>query len=214
MAARTRRRYTLNSVTSPAERIVGLYDENASEWDRLRNPGSLFEKPWLDRFVSLLGPGATILDLGCGSGVPIGAYLARSGYKVTGVDSSPALISLCQSRFPQHEWIVADMRSLDLGRRFDGILAWDSSFHLTPDDQRAMFPVFARHLQPRGVLMFTSGEAEGEVLSTFAGEPLYHASLSLAEYRQLLNRNRFQVVGNVVKDQSCGDHTIWIARSP
>lgn len=200
-------------MTSPAERIIGLYDEHAAEWDRLRNPGSLFEKPWLDRFVSLLGLGATILDLGCGSGEPIGAYLTRSGYRVTGVDSSPALITLCQSRLPQQEWIVADMRTLDLGRRFDGTLAWDSFFHLSRNDQRAMFSVFARHLQPRGVLMFTSGEADGEVLSTFAGEPLYHASLDLSEYRQLLHQNKFQVVGNVVKDRSCGDRTVWIARS-
>ena len=196
-----------------AQRIVGLYEDNAEEWDRLRGPGSLFEKPWLDRFVSLLGPGASILDLGCGAGQPIAAYLIRSGYAVTGVDSSPSLIGMSRARFPHNEWIVADMRTLDLGRRFDGVLAWDSFFHLAHDDQRAMFPVFARHVQPRGALMFTSGgPAQGEVLSTFAGEPLYHASLDSAEYRLLLHQNGFQVVGHVAEDPACGDHTIWLAR--
>jgi len=200
-------------VTSPAARIIGLYDENAEAWDRLRGPGSLFEKPWLDRFLSLLGPGATILDLGCGSALPISAYLIRSGYTVTGVDSSPALIGLCRSRFPQNEWIVADMRALDLGRRFDGVLAWDSFFHLNHEDQRAMFAIFARHTQPRGALMFTSGgPIQSEVLSTFAGEPLYHASLDPAEYRLLLHQTGFQVVGHVAEDPSCGDHTIWLTR--
>lgn len=195
-----------------SERIIGLYDENAGEWDRLRGPGSLFEKPWIDRFVSLLGPGATILDLGCGSARPIATYLIQSGYAVTGVDSSPSLIELCRSRFPRNEWIAADMRTLDLGRRFDGVLAWDSFFHLAHDDQRAMFPVFARHVQPRGALMFTSGPKHGEVLSQFAGEPLYHASLDPAEYRKLLHEAGFQVVGHVAEDPSCGDHTIWLAR--
>lgn len=199
-------------MKSPAARIIGLYDENAEAWDRLRSPGSLFEKPWLDRFLSLLGPGATVLDLGCGAAQPIAAYLVRSGYVVTGVDSSPALIGLCRSRFPQNEWIVADMRSLDLGRRFDGVLAWDSFFHLAHDDQRAMFQVFARHVQPRGALMFTSGPKHGEVLSTFAGEPLYDASLGPAEYHKLLHQTGFQVVGHVAEDPSCGDHTIWLAR--
>ena len=199
-------------MTSAAARIIGLYNENAEEWDRLRSPGSLFEKPWLDRFVSLLGPGASILDLGCGAAQPIAAYLIRSGYAVTGVDSSPALIGLCRARFPQNEWIVADMRTLDLGRRFDGVLAWDSFFHLAHDDQRGMFPVFARHVQPRGALMFTSGPAHGEVLSTFACEPLYHASLDSTEYRQFLHQSGFQVVGHVAEDPSCGDHTIWLAR--
>jgi SAM-dependent methyltransferase len=200
-------------MSSPAARIIGLYDENAAEWDRLRGPGSLFEKPWLDRFLSLLGPRATILDLGCGGAQPIAAYLIRSGFAVTGVDSSPALIELCRSRFPQSEWIVADMRTLSLNRRFDGVLAWDSFFHLAHDDQRAMFPIFAQHVEPRGALMFTSGGPEqGEVLSTFAGEPLYHASLSEVEYRKLLHESGFQVVGHVAEDPSCGDHTIWLVR--
>ncbi len=200
-------------MTAPAARIIALYDENAAEWDRLRSPGSLFEKPWLDRFLSLLGPGSTILDLGCGAGQPIAAYLIRSGHAVIGVDSSPTLISICRARYPEKEWIVADMRTLSLGRRFDGVLAWDSFFHLAHDDQRAIFPIFARHIQPRGALMFTSGPAHGEVLSTFAGEPLYHASLDPNEYRKLLHQNGFQVVGHVAQDPSCGDHTVWLARS-
>jgi SAM-dependent methyltransferase len=200
-------------VSRESERIIGLYDENAAEWDRLRGPGSLFEKPWIDRFVGLLGPGATILDLGCGSARPLATYLIGSGYAVTGVDSSPALVGLCRGRFPQNEWIAADMRTLDLERRFDGVLAWDSFFHLAHDDQRAMFPVFARHVQPRGALMFTSGPKPGEVLSEFAGEPLYHASLDASEYRLLLHRNGFQVVGHVAEDPACGQHTIWLARS-
>jgi SAM-dependent methyltransferase len=200
-------------VSRESERIIGLYDENAAEWDRLRGPGSLFEKPWIDRFVELLGPGATILDLGCGSARPLATYLIGSGYAVTGVDSSPALVGLCRGRFPQNEWIAADMRTLDLERRFDGVLAWDSFFHLAHDDQRAMFPVFARHVQPRGALMFTSGPKPGEVLSEFAGEPLYHASLDASEYRLLLHRNGFQVVGHVAEDPACGQHTIWLARS-
>jgi SAM-dependent methyltransferase len=200
-------------VSRESERIIGLYDENAAEWDRLRGPGSLFEKPWLDRFVGLLGPAASILDLGCGSGRPIAAYFIRTGYAVTGVDASPALIDLCRSRFPQSEWIAADMRTLNLKRRFDGVIAWDSFFHLNPDDQRAVFRVFARHVQPRGALMFTSGGMHGEVLSEFAGEPLYHASLEPGEYRRLLHESAFQVVGHVDEDPACGGHTIWLARN-
>ena len=40
------------------------------------------------------------------------------------------------------------MRSLDLGRRFGGIVAWDSFFHLTADEQRALIPRLAGHLAP------------------------------------------------------------------
>jgi SAM-dependent methyltransferase len=209
-------------VTDHAQRIVNLYEENAAAWDRLRNrdpeqrllqPENLFEKPWLDRFLGLLPPRGSILDLGCASGVPISAYLIHRGFAVTGVDSSPSMIALCRERFPQSEWLVADMRTLALDRRFDGILAWDSFFHLNHDDQRAMFPVFASHAQPRGTLMFTSGPQHGEVLGEFAGEPLYHSSLDPTEYRTLLHQNGFQVVGHVLHDPACGEHTVWLARA-
>lgn len=212
----------MSPVKQHSDRIVRLYEEHAAAWDRLRNrdanqrllqPGDLFEKPWLDRFLGLLPPRGSILDLGCGSGVPIGAYLIHRGFAVTGVDSSPSMIAICRERFPQSEWLVADIRTLALDRRFDGVLAWDSFFHLDQEDQRAMFSVFAQHAQPRGTLMFTSGHEQGEVLSEFAGEPLYHASLDSTEYRTLLHRSGFQVVGHVLRDPACGEHTIWLARA-
>jgi hypothetical protein len=46
------------------------------------------------------------------------------------------MIDRCRARIPDSAWIVADMRELDLGRHFDGILAWDSFFHLDMDEQR------------------------------------------------------------------------------
>jgi trans-aconitate methyltransferase len=140
------------------------------------------------------------------------AYLIELGYPVVGVDSSPAMIDACRRHFPTQEWIVADMRKLALPRKFSGMLAWDSFFHLCHDDQRSMFPVFRAHAAPRAALMFTSGPAHGEAIGSFAGEPLYHASLDAAEYRSLLDRNGFHVVSHVVEDPDCGGHTIWLAQ--
>ncbi len=200
-------------MTSESERIVGLYQRHAAVWDRLRSPGSLFEKPWLDRFLKLIPAGASILDLGCGAGLPISGYLIRQGYAVTGVDSSSPLIELCRTRFPQEEWIVADMRTLDLGRQFAGIIAWHSFFHLSPEDQRTMFPIFARHAGPRTALMFTSGPQHGSVLGEFEGEPLYHGSLDPSEYIVLLEQIGFTVVEHVAQDPTCGEATIWLAQA-
>jgi len=156
--------------------------------------------------------GASILDVGCGSAEPISRYLIESGYRVTGVDSSPALIDICKSRFPDQNWIVNDMRTLFLGRRFEGILAWDSFFHLCPEDQPQMFSIFKTHAAPHAALMFTSGSVHGEAIGTFQGEPLYHGSLDTAEYRSLLERNGFGVVSHVVEEPASGGHTIWLAQ--
>jgi SAM-dependent methyltransferase len=194
-----------------ADRIIGLYDRNARQWDEDRGR-HLFERAWLDRFAALLPPDGAVLDVGCGSGEPIARHLVGAGHAVTGVDSSAAMIAMCRARFPSHHWIVADMRALALGRRFNGILAWDSFFHLRREDQRAMFPVFRAHAAERAALMFTSGPRDGEAIGSYASEPLYHASLAPAEYRALLADNGFAVISHVPEDPTCGGHTIWLAQ--
>jgi 2-polyprenyl-3-methyl-5-hydroxy-6-metoxy-1,4-benzoquinol methylase len=198
-------------MASESERIRSLYQRHAIDWDRERGR-SLVEKAWLDRFLALLPRNAAILDLGCGGGEPIARYLVEQGSDVTGIDSSPTLIGMCAERFPGGEWIIADMRNLTLNRRFDGILAWDSFFHLSQEDQREMFPVFRNHARPKAALMFTSGSSLGEAISTYKGEPLYHGSLDGAEYRSLLHRNGFDVVRHIVEDPDCGGRTIWLAQ--
>ena len=90
------------------------------------------EAAWLDRFLGLLPPCPSVLDIGCGSGEPIALYLAERGCKVTGIDSAPEMIAIYQDNLPQQSWGVADMRSLSLGRSFHGILAWDSFFSPLP----------------------------------------------------------------------------------
>jgi SAM-dependent methyltransferase len=194
-----------------AERIVDLYERHARSWDKDRGR-SLFEKPWLDRFLALLPPHGSILDIGCGSAEPIARYLIERDRDVVGVDSSATLVGICKERFPSHGWIVADMRSLDLNRTFNGLLAWDSFFHLRAEDQRRMFPIFRRHAAPRAALMFTSGPAHGEAIGTYRGEKLYHASLDPEEYRLLLDANGFGVVSHVAEDPDCGGHTVWLAQ--
>lgn len=138
-------------------------------------------------------------------------YLIDRGFAVVGVDASPAMIGLCRARFPESEWIVADMRSLELSRRFDGILAWDSTFHLGVEDQREMFSRFAAHAGEGAPLMFTSGTDEGEAVGSYCEEPLYHASLSAAEYGRLLSVNGFELRAHVESDAGCGGHTVWLA---
>ncbi len=195
-----------------ARLIPGLYQRHAQAWDRKRSRG-LFERPWLDRFLALIPMGGSVLDLGCGMGEPFARHMADRGFRITGVDVAAAMVALCRTRLPEHDWIEADMRGLDLGRGFGGILAWDSFFHLTHDDQRRMFPVFHRHAAAGAALMFTSGPAHGVAMGEFEGEPLYHASLDPAEYRTLLSANGFRVVDNVAEDPGCGGHTIWLSQA-
>ena len=121
-----------------SDAIVDLYEAHAHDFDRDRSR-SLQEKAWLNRFLKHVRPSGVVLDIGCGMAEPIARYILEAGFRVVGLDSSPSMIELCRSRFPASEWIVGDMRQLELDRRFDALLAWDSFFHLHMDEQRAMF---------------------------------------------------------------------------
>ncbi|QBH96367.1 class I SAM-dependent methyltransferase [Limnobaculum zhutongyuii] len=201
-------------MTHPAaDKIIELYQTHAKEWDSLRGK-SLNEKAWLDKLISILpdSNNATVLDIGCGSGEPIAQYLIEQQIALTGIDSSSSMIEICQRRFPDSQWRVADMRTLSLNQKFDGLIAWDSFFHLNHEDQREMFQIFSAHAKSGSALMFTSGPEHGEAIGRFCGKQLYHSSLSEDEYRHLLNLNGFDVIDHIVEDPECGHHTIWLAR--
>lgn len=189
----------------------GVYERNAARFDRERAKG-LHERRWLDRFLSLLPEKAALLDAGCGAGEPIAKYLIEQRHELHGIDYSAAMISLARLRLPRAVWAVMDMRKLDLQIRFDGIVAWHSFFHLTPDEQRRTIPLMAQHLIPGGALMLTVGTAEGEVIGHVADELVYHASLSPDEYRRLLGDLDMAVVDFVFEDPDCDLATVLLAK--
>jgi cyclopropane fatty-acyl-phospholipid synthase-like methyltransferase len=195
---------------SPAADLPALYERHAAAFVARRSR-ALAERAWLERFRAAV-VGERVLDLGCGFGAPIAAFLIEAGLRVTGIDAAPSLIALCRQRFPHHRWELGDMRSLELRESFGGLVAWDSLFHLGQDDQRRMFPAFARLAQPGAALLFNTGTQAGESLGEFEGEPLYHASLDAAEYRALLQSHAFSLVQNTVDDPTCGGRTVWLAR--
>jgi SAM-dependent methyltransferase len=196
-----------------SEKIIAHYERHAAHWDADRRRLGWNDRTWHDRFAALLPEGASVLDLGCGGGAPVAGDLVARGIRMTGVDSSQHLIALCRERMPEQEWIVSDMRGFQLGRTVDGILAWDSFFHLAPDAQRAMFPMFQAHAHRDTILMFNTGPAAGEAVGSYRGDPLYHASLDHAEYRQLLGRHGFSTIDQVTEDPQAGGRTVWLARS-
>lgn len=198
-------------MSNPADQVIGLYRRHAFAWAARRGP-HLPEQVWIDKFIQLLPETSSVLDLGCGSGEPIGRYLLAKGCRLVGVDASPELIEMARARVPGATWITSDIRTLRLDQRFHGILAWNSTFHLTQDDQRAMFATFEKHALPGAALMFTSGPRHGEALGEFEGEVLYHASLDAAEYQTLLGQHGFAVVEHVVEDPDCGSLTVWLAQ--
>ena len=97
---------------------------------------------------ALVPRSASILDLGCGPGRIAGPLVAL-GHHVTGIDDGAGMIAALP---PGVEGVVADARTVRLGRRFDAVLL---ASHLVnaPDDGVAFAATAAAHLEPDGVVI-------------------------------------------------------------
>ncbi|SDH32744.1 class I SAM-dependent methyltransferase [Chitinophaga filiformis] len=192
-----------NNVFETYNIIAAWFSENRSR--------HLIERTYLDKLINIVGKEATVLDLGCGTGVPIMEYLLEQGLHVTGVDASYRILEIAQQNLPSADFILSDMRELSLNRRFDAVIAWHSFFHLPAEDQPSMFNIFKEHLNKNGVLLFTSGKEHGEAWSENGGENLFHASLDRAQYQALLEEHGFSVLAYEEDDPECSA-TVWMAQ--
>ncbi len=187
-----------------------IYEEHAEAYNAHRAK-LLFEKPWLDRFLAKLLGGADVLDLGCGTGDPIDRYLLSEGYQVTGLDGAQAMLDIARRTFPQATWLHGDMRQLDIGRQFDGVLSWDGFFHLNRQEQAAAIPTISAHVRDGGALLLTIGHENGEVTGSVEGATVYHASLAVDAYERLLTASGFQSIEHVLEDPGCDFHSVILA---
>src|SRR4051812_43154808 len=96
---------------------------------------------------------ANLLDVACGTGGHLNHL--RHEFSVTGLELDPAMLKEAQRRLPDVALHVGDMRTFDLGLRFDAVTCLFSAigYMLTRDDLDAAIGAMARHLAPDGVLV-------------------------------------------------------------
>ena len=137
--------------------------------------------------------GATVIDLGCGTGRPITGVLLEEGLDIYALDAAPSLVEAFRRNFPHLPVVceaVEDSRFFE--RKFDGVVSWGLMFLLSVEEQRRLIGKIAGILRPRGRLLFTS-EREPMVWKD-AMTGLESRSLGSAEYRRLLSTAGFSTI--------------------
>jgi SAM-dependent methyltransferase len=106
-------------------------------------------------FFAHIRPAAKVLDVCCGSG-HMTRELATRGYRVTGIDSSAALLEHARLEVPEARFIHADVRDFRLKEKFDGALStFDSMNHLlSVDDLGSAFVSVHATLEPTAPFVF------------------------------------------------------------
>ena len=96
----------------------------------------------------------TVLELACGTGSILEQL--QSSHDVTGVDLSEEMLATARKKLPGVRLVRSDMRTFDLGERFDAVLCvYDSINHLTQfRDWEAVFRRAREHLNDGGIFLF------------------------------------------------------------
>jgi SAM-dependent methyltransferase len=164
---------------------------------------------------SVLPPGASVLELGCGTG-RIADALVALGHPTTGVDQSAAMLAHVHRAAP----VLADIGGLDLGRRFDAVVL---ASHLVntadPAQRRAFLATCARHVDPSGVVLVERhdpswaaqvddgplGERDGVRFAlegvTRNGDRLSATSVYVIDGRELRHRWTAQILDDAALDR-------------
>jgi len=133
-----------------------LYGDLAPWYHLLSHPSEHAEEADYYRGVirELAPEAATLLELGCGGGN--NASYLKQAYTCTLSDVSQAMIAVSRGINPECEHILADMRTLRLGRMFDVVFVHDAiEYMLTEVDLRAAIETVAAHLAPGGIALIT-----------------------------------------------------------
>jgi 2-polyprenyl-3-methyl-5-hydroxy-6-metoxy-1,4-benzoquinol methylase len=185
------------------------YDLIAADFAKLRSEFNT-EKKYLDLLISYLTPPAKILDVGCGSGFPIAAYLMEQGFTVVGVDGSKELLKIAQKNYPAMECIYGDVRTVNITERYDAVVEWWCLFHVPSEDHGAVIARFASWLKKGGILEFTTGAAAYEGKDNgMLNQELSFYSLDPQIYEKYLYQYGFKIL---LREADQDQHLVWIAQ--
>jgi predicted TPR repeat methyltransferase len=164
-------------------------------------------------WASSLREGAAIVDLGCGSGVPISEALIDAEFTLYGIDVSPSMVAAFRTRFPDVPVACeAVEHSAFFDRTFDGAVAWGLMFLLPGDTQRALVHRVAQALNAGGRFIFTAPSQACSWPDATTG--MTSLSLGANAYRAVLADAGLTVVGegkdggenHYYEAQRIGDH--------
>ena len=151
----------------------------------------------LDELIEKLEDGATVLDAGCGSGIPVAKRV--SGHcSVIGIDFSEKQLELARQQVPNAEFQLADMSTLDFpDDTFDAIVSYYAIFHLPREEHPSLLANFHRMLKLDGYLLISLGTSGGVGIEEDwlgGGAPMYWSNFETNANISMVQEARFDIL--------------------
>lgn len=145
--------------------VISFFDRCAPWWDDDMIRDEEIIATILDN--GGIGEGGHVLDVACGTGVLFPDYLKRGAASVTGIDISPEMAKIAQSKFPEVQVICGDVEEVDFGQKFDAVMVYNAFPHFP--EPANLIRVLAGLVKPGGKLSVAHGMSRAALSSHHAG---------------------------------------------
>jgi SAM-dependent methyltransferase len=205
------------AAEDPKDVVRRGYDAVSVRYDEQYGGESKYQ-PWLSELRARIPAGGAVLDLGCGSGLPVARDLTAAGYQVTGVDISAVQIRRARELVPQARFCCADVAAVSFSpESFDAVVSLFALIHLPLDDQPAVLGKVATWLRPGGVFVATTGYwawtgTEENWLG--GGAPMWWSHADVATYRSWIGSAGLAIDREEFVPEGDGGHALFWARRP
>ena len=200
-------------MSAPARRTVETgYDLVADQYLATKDTGDRAALETLEALSGVLSPGAAVLDLGCGAGIPSTRWLAQR-FSVTGVDVSGRQLELARHRVLEAVLIQADMTSITFApETFDAVVAFYSIIHVPREEQPALCRRIYQWLKPGRIFLasWATSAWEGEESDWNGwGATMWWSHYDRETNLRMLREAGFSIRSSEVRAGSNGEAWLW-----
>jgi 2-polyprenyl-3-methyl-5-hydroxy-6-metoxy-1,4-benzoquinol methylase len=128
------------------------------------------------KLIGMLEPGSKILDVGCGTGIPVASMLAAAGMHVTGIDISQKMVDIVQKQVVG-SFSKADMVQYEPSQEYDAVFVVFSHMQLSPQELHTAMLKYAACLRVGGLLLLATVPSD----NYSRGKSVYDETLSYLE---------------------------------
>jgi cyclopropane fatty-acyl-phospholipid synthase-like methyltransferase len=169
---------------------------------------------WTAELAGLLRPGAWVVDLGCGAGIPATRELAGYGLRVLGVDFSAVQLRRARRLVPAASLIQADMTALHLRpESADAVVSFYALIHVPLADQQALFPRIRGWLRPGGYFLAIVGASRWTGTEQYLGADMFWDHAGTDTYLRWFQAARLTPLWHRYIPEGDSGHTLILARA-
>ncbi len=169
---------------------------------------------WVADLARLLPPGAQVVDLGCGAGIPAARELNDHGLRVLGVDFSAVQLRRARTLVPGASLVQADMTALHLApASVDAVVSFYALIHVPLADQQPLFPRIRGWLRPGGYFLAIVGSDRWTGTEPYLGADMFWDHADESTYLRWFEAARLVPVWHRFIPEGTSGHTLILARA-